>query len=138
MFQLFYPLNLFHKLIFFFTRVYLYYDFSRDFISITDGKSEVELTQKTGSLGNWTIRSKTPNVVIRFTSDHIGKRKGFRIKVEFIKRDSCTKDGFLCANDNCLVTVSQLCDGHNDCGDNSDESTLCYGMHRMKSAVLNI
>ena len=116
----------------------MYYDLSRDFFSIIDGKLEVELVHKTGSLGNWTIRSKTPNVVIRFTSDHIGRRKGFRIKVEFIKRDSCPKDGFLCANNNCLVAVSQLCDGHNDCGDDSDESTLCYGMNRMKPAASNI
>ena len=38
----------------------------------------------------------------------------------------CPKNNFLCANDNCLA-ASVLCDGNDDCGDNSDESTMCSG-----------
>ena len=54
-------------------------------------------------------------------------RKGFYIQVEFVKPESCPKDLFLCANNKCL-DPSILCDGNDDCGDNSDESTICFGM----------
>ena len=39
---------------------------------------------------------------------------------------SCEHDHFLCANDEC-VAASYMCDGNDDCGDNSDESTICSG-----------
>ena len=38
----------------------------------------------------------------------------------------CADDHFLCANDGC-VAASYMCDGNDDCGDNSDESTICSG-----------
>ena len=96
-------------------------------MSITDGKEEIESVQTTGLLGSWTLQSKTSNVTITFTSDHMGSRNGFKIKLQFLKRNSCPKDGFLCANHNCLVKASHICDGHDDCGDNSDENTVCSG-----------
>ena len=40
--------------------------------------------------------------------------------------DSCPRENFLCANENCL-DASYLCNGKNDCGDNSDEGTICSG-----------
>ena len=43
----------------------------------------------------------------------------------------CSHGHFLCANDKCLV-ASDMCDGIDDCGDNSDESTICSGHnHRL-------
>ena len=38
----------------------------------------------------------------------------------------CEDDNFLCANDQCVV-ASNMCDGKDDCGDNSDETTICSG-----------
>ena len=38
----------------------------------------------------------------------------------------CSKDDFLCANDKC-VKASMICDGKDDCGDESDEGTVCSG-----------
>ena len=38
----------------------------------------------------------------------------------------CPSQNFLCANDKCLAAY-YMCDGNNDCGDNSDESTICSG-----------
>lgn len=84
--------------------------FSRDFLSITDGSVDIESIEKTGSLGTWTVQSKTSNVTIAFTSDHMGQRNGFKIKLQFLKRNLCPKDGFLCANNNCLAKASQICD----------------------------
>lgn len=38
----------------------------------------------------------------------------------------CANDHFLCANGKCVV-ASHMCNGNDDCGDNSDESTICSG-----------
>ena len=38
----------------------------------------------------------------------------------------CSRDDFLCANDKC-ANASNVCDGKDDCGDNSDEGTVCSG-----------
>ena len=38
----------------------------------------------------------------------------------------CSRDDFLCANDKC-ANASTVCDGKDDCGDNSDEGTVCSG-----------
>ena len=40
--------------------------------------------------------------------------------------DICPREKFLCSNEKCL-NASRLCDGNNDCGDNSDEGTVCTG-----------
>ena len=40
---------------------------------------------------------------------------------------ACSTHQFLCANEKC-VPVSWTCDGEDDCGDNSDETTSCTGM----------
>lgn len=40
----------------------------------------------------------------------------------------CSRYDFLCANDKC-VNASVVCDGKDDCGDNSDEGTVCTGNH---------
>ena len=40
--------------------------------------------------------------------------------------DICPTEKFQCSNDKCL-NASRLCDGKNDCGDNSDEGTICTG-----------
>ena len=32
----------------------------------------------------------------------------------------------MCSNNNC-ISGSKLCDGNNDCSDNSDETTICTG-----------
>ena len=39
----------------------------------------------------------------------------------------CSKNDFLCANDIC-ASASVVCDGKDDCGDNSDEGTVCSGL----------
>ena len=38
----------------------------------------------------------------------------------------CPKNYFLCANGECL-DQRLICNGNDDCGDNSDESTVCSG-----------
>ena len=38
----------------------------------------------------------------------------------------CPRDRFVCANEKCLEAF-KVCDNHNDCGDNSDEGTICSG-----------
>ena len=40
----------------------------------------------------------------------------------------CPTNYFVCANDQCLEP-GKICDGINDCGDNSDESTICTGRY---------
>ena len=39
---------------------------------------------------------------------------------------NCTLDGFRCQNKRC-VQYSRICDGTNDCSDNSDETEGCSG-----------
>ena len=39
----------------------------------------------------------------------------------------CSTHEFLCANEQC-VPLTWTCDGEDDCGDNSDETTSCTGM----------
>ena len=39
---------------------------------------------------------------------------------------SCEKKNFLCANGNC-IPKNKLCNGYDDCNDNSDETTICTG-----------
>ena len=49
----------------------------------------------------------------------------------------CSKSNFLCANGNCLEE-SKLCDSQDDCGDNSDEGTICSGLKLiLKSNQIN-
>ena len=38
----------------------------------------------------------------------------------------CDKKKFLCANGNC-IPKNKLCNGYDDCNDNSDETTICTG-----------
>ena len=38
----------------------------------------------------------------------------------------CPRDNFLCANGECLEAL-KICDGNDDCGDKSDEGTICSG-----------
>ena len=38
----------------------------------------------------------------------------------------CEKGYFTCSNKVCIPTT-KLCDGYNDCGDNSDEKEICNG-----------
>ena len=45
----------------------------------------------------------------------------------FILDDICPKENFICKNGKCLE-ASKICDSHNDCGDNSDETTICSGL----------
>lgn len=37
-------------------------------------------------------------------------------------RSLCTKDEFKCSNGHC-IPLNLACDGHNDCGDDSDENS---------------
>ena len=39
----------------------------------------------------------------------------------------CSSKNFVCANGNCLEE-SKMCDYHDDCGDGSDEGTICSGI----------
>ena len=39
---------------------------------------------------------------------------------------SCPKHYFICGNGKCLKPT-EICNGRDDCGDNSDESTICSG-----------
>ena len=98
--------------------------FSHDFIYIKDGNDEIE--RLTGTLIPEVIQSKYSYMTVQFTSDHMETRKGFYIQVEFIEPYSCPKEEFLCANKKC-VEASNICDGNDDCGDNSDENTICSG-----------
>ena len=101
-----------------------FYTFSRDYLYIYDGNEVID--RQTGSLVAEVIQSKTSNMTIIFKSDHKGAKKGFYIKVEFFKPESCPKDQFLCSNGRCLDPLL-LCNGKDDCGDDSDESTICSG-----------
>ena len=47
----------------------------------------------------------------------------------------CDDDYFLCANEEC-VPQSWTCDGDDDCGDNSDETTNCTGIKEFKKSKL--
>ena len=38
----------------------------------------------------------------------------------------CPKENFVCANGKCL-DAGLICNGYDECGDNSDESTVCSG-----------
>ena len=42
----------------------------------------------------------------------------------------CSTHEFLCANEQC-VPLTWTCDGEDDCGDNSDETTTCTGMEQI-------
>lgn len=44
----------------------------------------------------------------------------------------CATSQFLCANDRCL-DASYMCNGVDNCGDNSDETTICTGTHHNRS-----
>ena len=47
--------------------------------------------------------------------------------LHFIRIDHvCSRNNFVCANGKCLDST-HLCDGKNDCGDSSDEGTICFG-----------
>ena len=48
--------------------------------------------------------------------------------------DICPKNNFMCANGKC-VKASLICDSNNDCGDNSDETTVCSGF--VAKTILN-
>ena len=60
----------------------------------------------------------------------------FSFEISFIKLsffiflnvsdNNCPKENFTCANNNCL-DARLMCDGNDDCGDNSDEGTICSG-----------
>ena len=42
---------------------------------------------------------------------------------------SCPKHYFICGNGKCL-RPSEICNGRDNCGDNSDEGTICSGKIR--------
>ena len=72
------------------------------------------------------MKFTTEDVTIRFVSDPFGRRKGFDISIQYVDGiGTCQHDHFICANDNCL-SASLICDGKDDCGDDSDETTICY------------
>ena len=51
--------------------------------------------------------------------------------------DMCPRENFLCANEKC-VNASYLCNGKDDCGDNSDEGTICTGKNfEFEVSVIN-
>ena len=56
--------------------------------------------------------------------------------IYYIVENNCPRDNFTCANGNCLET-SKMCDSHNDCGDNSDEGTICSGHIIINRKILN-
>lgn len=41
--------------------------------------------------------------------------------------------GFFCKNKHCLTDLKWVCDGFNDCGDNSDEEQNCGKLHIFNS-----
>ena len=41
----------------------------------------------------------------------------------------CPKNYFICGNGRCL-TPTEICDGRDNCGDNTDEGTICSGKTR--------
>ena len=48
------------------------------------------------------------------------------LKFYFLLDDSCAVGRFLCANENC-IPEEDMCNGVDDCDDNSDETTICSG-----------
>ena len=46
--------------------------------------------------------------------------------IQLITDDSCSLGGFPCANGLC-IPEHFMCNGRDDCGDNSDETTVCSG-----------
>ena len=51
--------------------------------------------------------------------------------------DVCPRDHFICANGKCLAK-SKICNSVDDCGDNSDEGTICTGKKLEKIRALCI
>ena len=43
----------------------------------------------------------------------------------------CPKNNFICGNGKCL-RPTELCNAKDDCGDNSDEGTICSGKIKNK------
>lgn len=68
----------------------------------------------------------------------IVKYRNFKIRNDSISVSSslggnCKIDEFPCANGVCINTIQHsavglLCNGEDDCGDNSDETTVCSGI----------
>ena len=48
------------------------------------------------------------------------------ISIPLITDDSCALGGFPCTNGVC-IPEHFMCNGIDDCGDNSDETTVCSG-----------
>ena len=59
----------------------IFFVFSHDFLKIYDGTQLVAV--ETGEILQSVIRSSESDMTINFQSDHIGTRKGFKIKVHF-------------------------------------------------------
>ena len=67
----------------------LYYLFSHDFIYIYDGNQKIH--KLTGTILPATITSVFSDMMIVFTSDPIGTRKGFKITIQFLEPGKYTK-----------------------------------------------
>ena len=61
-----------------------------------------------------------------FITDFLQDNGTWKSKKNCFLADGCPRESFLCSNHHCL-NASVLCDGKNDCGDNSDEGTICSG-----------
>ena len=46
----------------------------------------------------------------------------------------CPEGHFLCQNQKCL-RAEVMCDGRNDCGDNSDEENGCFGIKYLLNKI---
>ena len=104
----------------------------------------------TGKILPTTVFSTLSDLIIVFTSDYNLAEKGFKAEISFFPSgtnqyqkikilfvliifiltpigESCRVDDFPCANQKC-IPLSKMCNGKDDCGDNSDETTVCSGM----------
>ena len=60
-----------------------------------------------------------------------------RVMLDNVILGTCPVNSFRCNNKRC-IQVSRVCDGTNDCQDNSDEEEGCHGKNYIKSYLYRL